>query len=106
MVKKNVFERTGKAGKGIAYQLPNDEKSIIFSSSLPKIPTWRGWESIRACPALDARVRRKSIKREIKDPARLEWHEVKKVAHYYLAGNAMTEPMQVKEESAIYGDKT
>jgi superfamily II DNA or RNA helicase len=33
----------------------------------------------------------------IKDPARLDWHEVVKVAHYYLAVNAMTKPMQVRE---------
>ncbi len=38
-----------------------------------------------------------------RDPARLDWHEVKKVAHYYLSVNAMTRPMQVREEPPPYG---
>ena len=46
------------------------------------------------------------LQEPIKDPASLEWHEVKKVAHYRLKVDAMTRQMQVKEESAIYGDKT
>lgn len=28
----------------------------------------------------------------IRDPARLDWNEVTKVAHYYLSVNAMTKP--------------
>jgi superfamily II DNA or RNA helicase len=39
----------------------------------------------------------------IKDPARLEWNEVTKVAHYYLSVDAMTRPMQVREKSQAYG---
>ena len=39
----------------------------------------------------------------IKDPARLEWREVRKVDHYYLSVNAMTQPMQVREEPPPYG---
>jgi hypothetical protein len=39
----------------------------------------------------------------IKDPARLPWHEVTKVAHYYLSVDAMTQPMEVHEEPAPYG---
>jgi len=35
--------------------------------------------------------------------ARLEWHEVTKVAHYYLSVDAMTGPMQVREDAAEYG---
>jgi len=38
----------------------------------------------------------------IRDPARLDWNEVTKVAHYYLAVNAMTKPMQVREDSPPY----
>ena len=38
-----------------------------------------------------------------RDPARLDWNEVTKVAHYYLAVNAMTKPMQVREDSPPYG---
>ena len=41
----------------------------------------------------------------IKDPARLQWHEVKKVDHYWLKIDALTEPMQVREESTPYGDR-
>ncbi|MBI4238195.1 MAG: DUF3883 domain-containing protein [Deltaproteobacteria bacterium] len=43
------------------------------------------------------------LQEPVKDPARLEWHEVTKVAHYYLAVNAMTQPMQVRENSPPYG---
>jgi len=39
----------------------------------------------------------------IRDPARLDWNEVTKVAHYYLAVNAMTKPMQVREDTPPYG---
>ena len=37
------------------------------------------------------------LQEPIKDPARFEWHEVTKVAHYYLAVDAMTRPMKVRE---------
>ena len=43
------------------------------------------------------------LQEPIKDPARFEWNEVTKVAHYYLAVDAMTKPMQVREESPPYG---
>jgi len=36
----------------------------------------------------------------IKDPARFPWHEVRKVAHYWLEVDALTKPMQVREPSA------
>ncbi|MFQ5799933.1 MAG: hypothetical protein ACE5H0_14745 [Bacteroidota bacterium] len=41
----------------------------------------------------------------IKDPARFPWHEVKKVDHYYLSVDALTQPMQVKEHPSSYGDQ-
>ena len=44
-----------------------------------------------------------TLQEPIKDPARLEWREVTKVAHYYLSVNAMTEPMQVREDETPYG---
>ena len=34
----------------------------------------------------------------IRDPARLDWTEVTKVAHYYLSVNAMTKPMQLSQD--------
>jgi len=46
-----------------------------------------------------------TLQEPVKDPARLEWHEVTKVAHYYLSVNAMTRPMQVREDEAAYGEK-
>jgi hypothetical protein len=49
---------------------------------------------------------RPELQEPIKDPARFPWQEVTKVAHYRLEVNAMTRPMQVKEESVIYGNKT
>jgi hypothetical protein len=39
----------------------------------------------------------------IKDPARFPWHEVKKVEHYRLDVNAMTQPLQLREEPPEYG---
>ena len=33
----------------------------------------------------------------IADPARLQWHEVRKVQHYYLSVDAMTRPTRVRE---------
>lgn len=42
------------------------------------------------------------LQEPIKDPACLPWHEVKKVDHYYLSVNAMTQPMSVREESPPY----
>ncbi|ROQ90897.1 helicase-related protein [Desulfosoma caldarium] len=44
------------------------------------------------------------LQEPIKDPARLAWHEVTKVAHYYLSVNALTCPMQVREDSPPYGN--
>ncbi|HSV74967.1 MAG TPA: DUF3883 domain-containing protein, partial [Chthonomonadales bacterium] len=41
----------------------------------------------------------------IEDPARFEWHEVTKVAHYYLSVDALTQPMQVREDQAGYGQE-
>jgi hypothetical protein len=36
----------------------------------------------------------------VRDPARLDWNEVTKVAHYYLSVNAMTKPMELREDPA------
>jgi superfamily II DNA or RNA helicase len=46
-----------------------------------------------------------TLQEPVKDPARLEWHEVTKVAHYYLSVNAMTQPMQVREDEEPYGKR-
>ncbi len=43
------------------------------------------------------------LQEPIKDPARFEWHEVTKVAHYYLSVDALTKPMQLRDESPGYG---
>jgi len=45
------------------------------------------------------------LEEPIRDPARLDWHEVTKVAHYYLSVDAMTRPMQVREDSPPYGNR-
>jgi superfamily II DNA or RNA helicase len=45
------------------------------------------------------------LQEPIKDPARFEWHEVKKVEHYWLEVNAMTQPMTVREPPSSYGEK-
>jgi hypothetical protein len=43
------------------------------------------------------------LQEPIKNPARFSWHEVKKVDHYYLSVDALTQPMQVKEKPAPWG---
>jgi hypothetical protein len=40
----------------------------------------------------------------VRDPARLDWNEVTKVAHYYLSVNAMTKPMELREDPASHGE--
>ena len=35
----------------------------------------------------------------------MPWHEVSKVQHYYLKVDAMTQPMQVREDEAPYGKR-
>jgi len=39
----------------------------------------------------------------IQDPARFPWHEVTQVQHYWLAVDALTQPMQVREDGERYG---
>jgi hypothetical protein len=39
----------------------------------------------------------------IRDPARLDWTEVTKVAHYYLSVNAMMKPMELRDDPTPYG---
>ena len=43
------------------------------------------------------------LQEPIKDPARFPWHEVSKVQHYWLEVDAMTRPMQIREEREKYG---
>ena len=45
-----------------------------------------------------------ALQEPIRDPARLDWHEVTKVAHYYLSVDAMTKPMELREDPAPYGE--
>jgi superfamily II DNA or RNA helicase len=42
------------------------------------------------------------LEEPIKDPARFPWHEVKKVEHYRLDVNAMTQPMELRETPPPY----
>ena len=42
------------------------------------------------------------LQEPIRDPAKFAWHEVSKVQHYYLDVDAMTRPMQVRENLASY----
>jgi superfamily II DNA or RNA helicase len=39
------------------------------------------------------------LQEPVRDPAQLAWNEVTKVAHYTLAVNALTQPMQLREEA-------
>ena len=44
-----------------------------------------------------------ALQEPIRDPARFPWHEVKKVQHYWLEVDAMTQPMRLREEIPGYG---
>ena len=70
--------------------------------SVVAIPAHAGTQS-RAAPAA-ARHLRPHSSGAIRDPARLDWNEATKVAHYYLSVDAMTRPMQVRETSEPYGE--
>lgn len=39
----------------------------------------------------------------IKDPARIDWHEVVKVQHYWLDVNASHRPLGIAEEGPMFG---
>jgi len=43
-----------------------------------------------------------TLQEPIRDPARLPWHEVTQVAHYYLSVDALTKPMQLRETPPSY----
>ncbi|HJX11768.1 MAG TPA: hypothetical protein VJ733_14880 [Candidatus Binatia bacterium] len=43
-----------------------------------------------------------NLQEPIKDPARFPWHEVKKVDHYYLSVDALTQPLRVQEKPEQY----
>ena len=43
------------------------------------------------------------LREPVRDPARFPWREVRKVQHYWLEIDAMTEPMTVREDAAPYG---
>jgi superfamily II DNA or RNA helicase len=42
------------------------------------------------------------LEEPIRNPARLNWNEVTKVAHYYLSVDAMTKPMKLREDTPPY----
>jgi hypothetical protein len=42
------------------------------------------------------------LQEPVEDPARLPWHEVTKVAHFWLEVDAMARPMRVQEDHAEY----
>ena len=43
------------------------------------------------------------LQQPIKDPVRYPWHEVRKVAHYYLGVDALMQPVQPRDEWPDYG---
>ena len=46
-----------------------------------------------------------TLQKPIQDPARFPRHEVSKVQHYWLEVDAMTQPMEVREEPPEYGEQ-
>ena len=48
-------------------------------------------------------AKQRTLQEPVKDPARFPWHDVTKVAHYWLDVDAMTRPLHVREDSPPYG---
>jgi hypothetical protein len=46
------------------------------------------------------------LQEPLKDPARLAWREVKKVAHYTLSVDALRQPMKVREDLPPFRSET
>lgn len=42
------------------------------------------------------------LQEPVKDPGRLKWNEVTKVAHYYLSVDSVAQPMQLREDQEPY----
>jgi len=45
-----------------------------------------------------------TVQEPVSDPARIAWHEVIKVAHYWLEVDAITKPFSVGEDEVPYGE--
>jgi len=43
------------------------------------------------------------LQEPIEDPARYNWRKVSQVKHYRLSVNALTDPMQLREQPPGYG---
>ena len=46
------------------------------------------------------------LQEPVSNPARFPWHQVTKVQHYWLEVNTLTQPMQVREKTPPFGEKT
>ena len=46
------------------------------------------------------------LQEPIRDPARFPWHEVTKVAHYYLSVDTLKQPMEIREDEGHYRAKS
>ncbi len=54
-------------------------------------------------PLREGNVIKPEIQERIRDPACFPWHEVKKVDHYYLSVDALTQPMKIGEQPDPHG---
>ncbi len=100
----------------VAGSVPNEEMGACsqFPRGLEKEPAQFSSRRMRgAWPRTDATATgctlvtncntTAQLQELLKHPARLKWHEVKKVEHYYLSVNAVRQPMQVREAQPPYG---
>ena len=44
-----------------------------------------------------------TLQEPVFDPIQYDWHEVSKVQHYYLNVDAMTQPMELREDEPPFG---
>ena len=45
------------------------------------------------------------LQEPVRDPARFPWHPVRRVKHYWMQVNAITQPMRIKENAPGYGSE-
>lgn len=77
----------------------------VVRTSLTRLAHWKGVMAYLSCARVCGKVGFETATDlgAIKNPASFPWHEVKKVAHYWLEVDALTQPTQVREGQRPYG---
>lgn len=98
------LQEPGVVGNFTAVKPPAELPAI---ASAPEATEWLNEHALdrRDCYWLYVVTSCKSeaiLQEPTRNPARFPWHEVKKVDHYYLSVDALTQPMQVRDPPEPY----